>query len=144
MENVLIDLQQLRVKFSGFDWVGIYIMNHNENILELGPFIGAPTEHTRIPFGKGICGQVALSGETFHSPNVNEEDNYIACSIETQSELVVPIYDKENILVAQLDVDSHSKHTFTPEVIQYCEDLCKKWGDSWSENKLFNHYKPNT
>ncbi len=125
------DLQRLQQQFEGFDWVGIYVMNHEDNVLELGPYIGTPTEHVRIPFGKGICGQVAVSGETFHAPNVNEEDNYIACSLDTQSELVVPIFNKKGELVAQLDIDSHSKATFSPEIISYCEDLCKKWGENW-------------
>ena len=81
-----------------FDWVGIYWMNYSNQTLELGVFSGTPTEHLSIPFGKGVCGQVALTGETLEIGNVKEEENYIACSLETQSEIVVPIYKNGKLI----------------------------------------------
>lgn len=94
-----------------YDWVGFYILN-GENILELGPYVGKPTDHTHIPVGKGVCGQVAASGETMIVQDVRQMDNYIACSIDVQSEIVVPIL-KDGAFVAEIDIDSHSPAPFS-------------------------------
>ena len=110
-----------------FDWVGIYKMNDDQKNLTLGPFAGADTEHKVIPYGRGICGQVAVSGNTLNVPNVQEADNYLACSIETKSEIVIPIYHNGK-LVAQLDIDSHQYNTFTPEIEAFLGKLCKDLG----------------
>ena len=64
-----------------YNWVGFYFMNDKERMLEIGPYVGAETDHTRIPYGKGICGQVAESGDTFLVDDVERESNYLACSI---------------------------------------------------------------
>ena len=109
-------------------WVGFYFMNHQTHMLHLGPYIGTPTEHTIIPFGKGICGQVAVSGETYVADNVQEESNYIACSLGVQSEIVVPIYDKET-LVAQLDIDSNTLQAFTEVDRIFLEEVCREIGN---------------
>jgi L-methionine (R)-S-oxide reductase len=128
MKNIV---EALRKSNDTFDWIGFYIMNHSNQTLELGPFFGELTEHTIIPFGKGICGQVAVSGKTYHAPDVKAEDNYIACSLDTRSELVIPIYNTAGKLVAQLDIDSHSKNAFPPEVIERCEKVCEALGKEW-------------
>lgn len=94
-----------------YDWVGFYFHKEDENVLELGPYAGEPTDHTTIPFGKGICGQVALSDENFVVPDVSAQDNYIACSIHVKSEIVVPLFlNGKNI--GQIDIDSHSPNAF--------------------------------
>lgn len=111
-----------------FDWVGIYMMDNASQQLVLGPFAGAATEHTKIPFGKGICGQVAVSGTALNIPDVNASDNYLACSIETKSELVMPIYHRGK-LIGQLDIDSHQYNTFTPEIEDFCKKLCSQLGE---------------
>lgn len=108
-----------------YNWVGIYYMNDTTQILEIGPYAGAETEHTRIPYGKGICGQVAVSGETFTVQDVTAQDNYIACSIETKSEIVVPIH-KGDKLVAQLDIDSHYASPFTTEDEEFLDAVCSE------------------
>lgn len=95
-----------------YHWVGIYWMNTAEQALHLGPFAGAATEHTRIPYGRGICGQVALSGEVFEVPDVWAQDNYLACSMETKAELVVPIHSNGR-LIGQIDIDSHHQNPFS-------------------------------
>lgn len=95
-----------------YDWVGFYILNFNEKILELGSYSGTPTEHTRIEIGKGVCGQVAKNCTTMVVQDVSQMDNYIACSIEVQSEIVVPIL-KDGKFVAEIDIDSHSPAPFT-------------------------------
>lgn len=97
-----------------YNWTGFYFMNNAAQQLEIGPYVGAFTDHTVIPYGRGICGQVALSGKTFEVPNVNDQDNYLACSVETKSEIVVPMYQGE-VLIGQLDIDSHKTNPFTSE-----------------------------
>lgn len=107
-----------------FNWVGFYMADPNgKDELVLGPFVGASTDHSRIPFGKGICGQVALSHETFIAQDVHAEDNYLACSIDVQSEIVVPIM-KGDVFVAQLDIDSHTKNSITEEQKGALEEIC--------------------
>lgn len=110
-------------------WVGFYFMNHQTQMLHLGPYIGTATEHTIIPFGKGICGQVAVSGDTYVADNVQEESNYIACSLGVQAEIVVPIYDKETV-VAQLDIDSNTLSAFTNVDRLFLEEVCREIGNS--------------
>ena len=89
----------LRNNISHYDWVGFYFSNFNTKTLHLKAFSGDPTEHITIPFGKGICGQVAMNNKNFIVPNVKEQDNYISCNINVRSELVVPLFLKEEILV---------------------------------------------
>ena len=99
---------------SYYNWTGFYFMNEEKQQLEIGPYVGAFTDHSIIPFGKGICGQVALSGKTFEVPDVNAQDNYLACSLATKSEIVVPIYARDK-LIGQIDIDSHQLDPFTTE-----------------------------
>jgi L-methionine (R)-S-oxide reductase len=95
-----------------YTWVGFYFANHDNKTLHLGPYVGAPTDHTVIPFGKGICGQVAVSNENFVVPDVAAQDNYIACSFTVKSEIVVPLFvDGQNI--GQIDIDSNVLNPFT-------------------------------
>jgi L-methionine (R)-S-oxide reductase len=95
-----------------YNWVGFYFANHENKTLHLGPYVGAETDHTIIPFGKGICGQVAESNRNFVVPDVSAQDNYIACSLTVKSEIVVPLFVKgKNI--GQIDIDSHVIDPFT-------------------------------
>ncbi|WP_026711935.1 GAF domain-containing protein [Flavobacterium filum] len=103
-----------------YDWVGFYFANHETQTLHLGPYVGAETDHTVIPFGKGICGQVAVSNQNFVVPDVSAQDNYIACSFTVKSEIVVPIFvDGKNI--GQIDIDSHILDPFTSEDERFLE-----------------------
>jgi GAF domain-containing protein len=113
-DGIALVCELLRAEVPHYHWVGIYWMNNAEQALHLGPFAGAATEHTRIPYGRGICGQVALSGEVFEVPDVWAQDNYLACSMETKAELVVPIHSKGR-LIGQIDIDSHDQNPFGPE-----------------------------
>ena len=107
-----------------FDWVGFYIADEDgKDELVLGPYIGKSTEHTRIPFGRGICGQVALSHQTFVSQDVHSEENYLSCSADVQSEIVVPIM-KDGKFVAQLDIDSNTKNSITTLQKELLEYIC--------------------
>lgn len=107
-------VQWLDEEVSYYNWTGFYFMNDEKQQLEIGPYVGAYTDHTVIPYGRGICGQVAVSGKTFEVPDVQAQDNYLACSLATKSEIVVPIYKGEN-LVGQIDIDSHQLDPFTQE-----------------------------
>ncbi|CAM4193330.1 GAF domain-containing protein [Zobellia nedashkovskayae] len=103
-----------------YDWVGFYFKNGNKEELKLGPYAGAPTDHIIIPFGKGICGQVAVSNQNFVVPDVKAQDNYIACSITVKAEIVVPLFiDGEN--VGQIDIDSNTPDPFTEEDERFLE-----------------------
>ncbi|MDY3548312.1 GAF domain-containing protein [Riemerella anatipestifer] len=110
---------------SYFNWTGFYFKNGNKEELILGPYVGAPTDHTVIPFGRGICGQVAVSNQTFEVPDVMAEDNYLSCSIDTKAELVVPII-KNGENIGQIDIDSHTINPFTKEDVELLEWLCNE------------------
>lgn len=113
-EALKITCQLINQSFDGYDWVGFYFMNHQSRKLHLGPYVGDATDHTVIDFGKGICGQVALSGDTYFAADVNAESNYIACSINVKSEIVVPMYLGDQ-LIGQIDIDSHVSNRFQEE-----------------------------
>lgn len=115
----------LESKISYYDWVGFYFKNGDKNELKLAQFTGEPTEHTIIPFGKGICGQVAVSNKNFVVQDVTEQDNYISCGWKVKSEIVIPIFvDGENI--GQIDIDSHIANTFTKDDEILLEYVCNK------------------
>ena len=110
----------LKKEIPYYDWVGFYFKNGDKDELRLGPYAGEPTDHTLIPFGKGICGQVALSNENFVVPDVSAQDNYIACSINVKSEIVVPLFvNGKNI--GQIDIDSHTPDPFSAEDERFLE-----------------------
>ena len=115
--------QLLDQEISYFNWTGFYFRNGEKEELILGPYVGATTDHTVIPFGKGICGQVAVSNENFVVPDVAAQDNYIACSFTVKSEIVVPLFvNGENI--GQIDIDSHVLDPFTAEDERFLEFVC--------------------
>lgn len=111
-EKLLKICQMLQDSINYYNWVGFYFANPEAKTLHLGPYVGAPTDHTVIPFGKGICGQVAVSNENFVVPDVTAQDNYIACSFTVKSEIVVPLFvNGKNI--GQIDIDSNVLDPFT-------------------------------
>ncbi len=111
-EKLLAICKLLKSEIPHYDWVGFYFRNGEKEELKLGPYAGAPTDHTIIPFGKGICGQVAVSNANFVVPDVAAQDNYIACSITVKAEIVVPLFvDGKNI--GQIDIDSNTPDPFT-------------------------------
>ncbi|MFX0096530.1 MAG: GAF domain-containing protein [Candidatus Hodarchaeota archaeon] len=106
-----------------YDWVGFYLVDkERERELVLGPFEGEPTEHLRIPFGRGICGQAAEMEKTFLVQDVTKESNYLSCSPKVKSEIVVPI-SKSGKIVGEIDIDSHSLSPFTKEDQDFLEKL---------------------
>lgn len=113
--------QLLKEEVYHYDWVGFYILKND--VLELGDFVGKPTEYIQIAVGKGVCGQVAETKQTRIIQDVSLEDNYIACSIDVQSEIVVPVL-RNGEFVAELDIDSHSPAPFTEADKQFLEKVC--------------------
>ncbi|QMU66080.1 MAG: GAF domain-containing protein [Flavobacteriaceae bacterium] len=108
-----------------YDWVGFYFKNGNKEELKLAQFTGEPTEHTIIPFGKGICGQVALSNKNFVVQDVTSQENYISCGWKVKSEIVIPILvNGEN--VGQIDIDSHTSHPFTKKDEELLVFVCRQ------------------
>jgi GAF domain-containing protein len=115
----------LKSNVPGYDWVGFYFRNGQKKELLLGPYAGNRTEHTTIPFGKGICGQVAVNNQNFVVPDVKAQDNYIACSLTVKSEIVIPIFvNGENI--GQIDIDSNTLNSFTKADEVFLEFVCTK------------------
>lgn len=109
-----------------FNWTGFYLASTTEErMLELGPYVGEATDHTRIPYGTGICGQAAETLDTFVVQDVKKAENYLACSIDVQSEIVVPIMKGETF-VGELDIDSHTQNAITPDLRELCEKICKE------------------
>jgi GAF domain-containing protein len=106
---------RLKERIPDYTWVGIYLLDGNE--LVLGPFVGKPSPHTRIPLGLGICGAAATDEATIIVEDVNEDPRYLACSVETRSEIVVPIMrrdsDGRNEVLGEIDVDSDRPAAFT-------------------------------
>ena len=114
--------QFLSDNVSYYNWVGFYFADHTTKTLHLGPYIGAATDHTVIPFGKGICGQVAESNQNFVVPDVAAQDNYIACSFTVKSEIVVPLF-VNGINIGQIDIDSNVLDPFTKADEKFLESV---------------------
>jgi len=110
----------LRSNIAHYDWVGFYFHQPETRTLHLRAFAGEPTDHTQIPFGKGICGQVAESNQNFIVPDVKAQDNYIACSINVKSEIVIPLF-KDGVNIGQIDIDSHTIDPFTDDDVTLLE-----------------------
>ena len=126
VETVLQNIcNLLKQEIEYYDWVGFYFKNGDKNELKLAQFAGEPTEHTIIPFGKGICGQVALSNQNFVVQDVASQDNYISCGWKVKSEIVIPIF-ANNINIGQIDIDSHSVNPFTKDDENLLEFVCEK------------------
>ena len=113
-----------------YNWVGFYMLEPGAEppMLVLGAFAGAMTPHTRIPLNQGICGAAASSGQTVVVDDVSTDPRYLACSLETKSEIVVPVFAFSKV-VGELDIDSHFSAAFTPEhqeFVQYCAQVTGK------------------
>jgi GAF domain-containing protein len=111
---------QLKARVPHYTWVGIYLLEGNE--LVLGPYLGKPSPHTRIPLGQGICGAAATEKTTIVVDDVNSDPRYLACSIETRSEIVVPIMRGAEVL-GEIDIDSDAPAAFGSQDRQMLEAL---------------------
>ena len=117
-----------------YNWVGFYMMKkeEKETVLILGPFKGSMTPHTRIPLHQGICGAAASTGKTVVVDDVSTDSRYLACSVETKSEIVVPVFVRGEV-VGELDIDSHFLAAFAAsEDRELCEHAAAVLG-RWME-----------
>jgi GAF domain-containing protein len=112
----------LHKNFPHYNWVGIYRLEGGN--LVLGPFQGKPTVHTSIPVGKGICGAAAVSMKTEVVPDVKADARYLACSLETSSEIVVPVI-KDGRFWGELDIDSDRPDAFSPDDVEFLEAVAR-------------------
>lgn len=127
MKGVCQLLHEHMLKYS---WVGFYMLEPGARppMLVLESFLGAMTPHTRIPLNQGICGAAASSGKTIVVDDVSKDPRYLACSLETKSEIVVPIFVKGEV-AGELDIDSHFPAAFGAEdqaLVQYCAEVVGK------------------
>jgi L-methionine (R)-S-oxide reductase len=116
-------VEKLNELMPKYNWVGFYMIElapGDEPVLVLGPFVGAATPHTRIKLNQGICGAAASTGKVVVVDDVNSDPRYLACSIETKSEIVVPVCASGKV-VGELDIDSHCGAAFGPEDRKICE-----------------------
>ena len=115
----------LKNTISYYDWVGFYITNPDkERELVLGPYKGQPTEHTRISYGQGICGQAAETEKTFIIQDVTLEGNYLSCSPDVRAEIVLPIF-RNGLIIGELDIDSHHLAPFTQTDQIFLNQVCE-------------------
>jgi GAF domain-containing protein len=127
MEGLTAVLNQHMLKYN---WVGFYMLEEDADppALLLGHYQGAMTPHTRISLHQGICGAAASSGKTVVVDDVSRDNRYLACSVETKSEIVVPVFVRGKV-VGELDIDSHFLAAFTTEdreLVEYCAQLVGK------------------
>jgi L-methionine (R)-S-oxide reductase len=122
-------VERLRERLPHFNWVGFYMVEKgssgSEPMLVLGPYVGAETPHKRIPLNQGICGAAVSSGQTLVVDDVTADPRYLACSIETKSEIVAPVFVRGKP-VGELDIDSHNPAAFTEEdrkLVEHCAAL---------------------
>lgn len=101
----------LKKRIEKYHWVGYYMNDEKNKRLVLKCFSGKPTSHKIIPYGKGVCGQVANKKKTIIVDDVESEENYISCNIDVKSEIVVPLF-LNNIIIGQIDIDSNFPSAF--------------------------------
>ncbi len=116
------------------DWIGVYFkasyyLNEDSTDLVLGPFIGEDTDHKRIPIDKGYCGMALREEKTVNIDDVTKSDVHIACSLETRSELVIPLKDKSGVFIAELDLDSNTLSAFDKELVSKVKASCESFSD---------------
>ena len=133
-ELMTLIVGRLKERVPHYDWVGFYMIETGSlpdegDVLVLGPYVGAPTPHTRIPLDQGICGAAGASGKTIIVDDVAADPRYLSCSVETKSEIVVPVRVHDKI-VGELDIDSHTPAAFTAEdrdLVEHCAALVGRY-----------------
>jgi GAF domain-containing protein len=131
MERICKKLNERMLKYN---WVGFYMIDKDDpELLVLGPYIGAMTPHTKIRLHEGICGAAASQGATVVVDDVSKDSRYLACSIETKSEIVVPVFVKKKV-VGELDIDSHFLAAFGPEDRNLTEHCARVLGSFLEKN----------
>ncbi len=126
-------VERLQELLKHYNWVGFYMLDQGENgaepMLVLGPYVGAETPHKRIPLNQGICGAAVSSAQTVVVDDVNADPRYLACSLETKSEIVAPVFVHGKV-VGELDIDSHVPAAFTADdrqLVEHCASLVGRY-----------------
>jgi L-methionine (R)-S-oxide reductase len=126
-------VERLQELMPHYNWVGFYMLdeagNGAEPMLVLGPYVGADTPHKRIPLHQGICGAAVSSAQTVVVDDVNSDPRYLACSLETKSEIVAPVFVKGKV-IGELDIDSHQPAAFTADdrqLVEHCASLVGRY-----------------
>ena len=126
-------VERLQELLKHYNWVGFYMLDESENgaesMLVLGPYVGAETPHKRIPLNQGICGAAVSSAQTVVVDDVNADPRYLACSMETKSEIVAPVLVNGKV-VGELDIDSHQPAAFTDDdrqLVEHCASLVGRY-----------------
>ena len=124
---------RLREALPHYNWVGFYMLDTQSSgggaMLVLGPYVGTETPHKRIPLNQGICGAAVTAAQTLVVDDVNADPRYLACSLETKSEIVAPIF-VSGVAVGELDIDSHLSAAFTADnrrLVEHCANLVGKF-----------------
>ena len=117
-----------------FDWTGIYEL-YPDDVLRLGPYVGAATDHVFIAVGNGVCGTAVAERRNINIPDVGKVDNYLACSASTRSELVVLIRQRDTIY-AQIDIDSHTRNAFSDETVESVEHVATWLAEAYQAREL--------
>ena len=118
-------VQLISANLAYYSWTGFYMLDPADpSMLVLGPFVGDPTPHVRIPVSEGICGAAVALGETVIVDDVNADPRYLSCSIKTKSEIVVPIYVR-GIIIGEIDIDSHLPAAFTQDDRSFLEQVAQ-------------------
>lgn len=115
----------------GFDWVGVYALHGNELLLD--EFVGEPTEHSRIAVGKGVCGTAVAENRNIVVDDVRDLENYLACSLETRSEIVVLIRNQDGKVLGQIDADGHAVGAFDASDEAALGEIAEFLADRWNE-----------
>lgn len=122
-DEILLGIcELLKGSVAHYDWVGFYMLKNGK--LNLGPYSGAPTEHNQIAIGQGVCGQAIERESTMIVADVRSEDNYLACSLDVRSEIVVPIF-KDSEIIGEIDIDSHRLDAFDQYDKEFLEAVCE-------------------
>ena len=126
-------VERLQDVLTHYNWVGFYMLEEAadgaEPMLVLGPYVGADTPHKRIPLHQGICGAAVSSAQTVVVDDVNADPRYLACSLETKSEIVAPVFVNGKV-VGELDIDSHQPAAFTADdrqLVEHCARLVGRY-----------------
>ncbi|GGH14111.1 GAF domain-containing protein [Silvibacterium dinghuense] len=123
VQEFLVELIPARLSY--YNWTGFYMLDPEDaETLVLGPFRGAPTEHVRIPVSQGICGAAVAQDQTVIIDDVNSDPRYLACSLETRSEIVVPVHAHGKV-IGEIDIDSHDLAAFTAADRAFLEECAK-------------------
>ncbi len=123
LQKQIVEL--LASSISYYSWTGFYMLDpHDPETLVVGPYVGDPTPHVRIPVSQGICGAAVATGETVIVDDVNSDPRYLSCSIKTKSEIVVPIY-AHGTVIGEIDIDSHDPAAFTEEDKSLLEEIAE-------------------